>query len=141
MNSEPEHYKALGVASDASAEEIKEAYLKLAFRYHPDRNPGSREATEKMQEINEAYRVLSDPVRRREYDVPHGYGIVLPKFNKGTKVRVSLNSNSPYRNQTGVVGEDPHKDTFRFWYMVTFGSHGLSGMSRFAEEELDKVTE
>jgi curved DNA-binding protein CbpA len=60
-----DYYKALGVGDDASAEEIKKTYRKLAFQYHPDRNPGKEEM---MKEINESYAVLSDPAKRREYD-------------------------------------------------------------------------
>jgi len=54
-------YQVLGVSRDASQDEIKKAYRKLALRYHPDRNNGSKEAEEKMKEINEAYAMLTDP--------------------------------------------------------------------------------
>jgi len=60
-----DYYRILGVAEDASSEEIKKTYRKLAFQYHPDRNPGKEEM---MKEINEAYAVLSDSAKRREYD-------------------------------------------------------------------------
>ncbi len=63
-----DYYKILGVEPDASAEEIKRAYRKLALKYHPDRNPGDKEAEEKFKEINEAYQVLSDPEKRKRYD-------------------------------------------------------------------------
>lgn len=64
-----DYYKILGVRRDASQEEIKEAYRKLAKKYHPDFNPGNREAEEKFKEINEAYQVLSDPEKRKQYDL------------------------------------------------------------------------
>jgi len=60
-----DYYKVLGVNENVSAEEIKKTYRKLAFQYHPDRNPDSEET---MKEINEAYAVLSDESKRREYD-------------------------------------------------------------------------
>jgi len=60
-----DYYKILGINQDASFEEIKKTYRKLAFQYHPDRNPGKEES---MKEINEAYAVLSNERKRREYD-------------------------------------------------------------------------
>ena len=63
-----DYYKILGVSKDASPEEIKKAYRKLALKYHPDRTKGDKAAEEKFKEINEAYAVLSDPEKRKEYD-------------------------------------------------------------------------
>jgi len=61
-------YKALGVEKKATAEEIKKAYRKLARKYHPDRNPDDPSAEERFKEIQEAYSILSDPDKRKEYD-------------------------------------------------------------------------
>jgi len=66
--SEKNYYKILGVSEDASEAEIKKAYRKLALKYHPDKNPGNKEAGEKMKEINQAYEVLSDSKKRQNYD-------------------------------------------------------------------------
>lgn len=65
---EKDYYAVLGVTRDASEQDIKKAYRKLAQRYHPDASPGNREAEERFKEVSQAYDVLSDPNRRREYD-------------------------------------------------------------------------
>ena len=68
MASKRDYYEVLGVAKGASADEIKKAYRKLAVKYHPDKNPGDKEAEEKFKEAAEAYAVLSDADKRAKYD-------------------------------------------------------------------------
>ncbi|MBO7247250.1 MAG: DnaJ domain-containing protein, partial [Bacteroidaceae bacterium] len=63
-----DYYEVLGVAKNATADEIKKAYKKKAIQYHPDRNPDNKEAEEKFKEAAEAYGVLSDPDKRSKYD-------------------------------------------------------------------------
>jgi curved DNA-binding protein len=63
-----DYYEILGVTKDASSEEIKKVYRRLARQYHPDLNPGDKEAEEKFKTIGEAYEILSDPSRRSQYD-------------------------------------------------------------------------
>jgi DnaJ-class molecular chaperone len=64
-----DYYKALGVEKSASDDDIKKSYRKLALKHHPDRNPGNKAAEEKFKEISEAYAVLSDPQKRKQYDM------------------------------------------------------------------------
>ncbi|MGC9219884.1 MAG: molecular chaperone DnaJ [Solirubrobacteraceae bacterium] len=73
MPERPDYYKILGVGKNATDEEIKKAYRKLARRYHPDRNPGDSQAEERFKRISEAHDVLSDPDKRRDYDRGPGF--------------------------------------------------------------------
>ena len=68
MSEKRDYYEVLGVDKNASADEIKKAYRKMAMKYHPDKNPGDKEAEEKFKEANEAYEVLSDETKRATYD-------------------------------------------------------------------------
>jgi DnaJ-class molecular chaperone len=64
-----DYYTTLGLNKNATADQIKKAYRKLAMQYHPDRNPGKEQwANEKFKEINEAFGVLGDPEKRKQYD-------------------------------------------------------------------------
>jgi molecular chaperone DnaJ len=63
-----DYYDVLGIKRGASSDDVKRSYRKLAMQYHPDRNPGNKEAEEKFKEINEAYEVLSNDEKRRRYD-------------------------------------------------------------------------
>ena len=80
MAEKRDYYEVLGVSKDASADEIKKAYRKKAIQYHPDKNPGDKEAEEKFKEAAEAYDVLSDSEKRAKYDQfghsmgPQGFG-------------------------------------------------------------------
>ena len=77
-----DYYDVLGVNRDASDEDIKKAYRKLAMKYHPDRNPDSKEAEEKFKEGKEAYEILSDADKRRAYDA-YGHAGVNPQMGGG----------------------------------------------------------
>ena len=75
-------YETLGVAKNASEEEIKKAYRKLAMKYHPDRNPDSKESEEKFKEVKEAYEMLTNPEKRDAYD-RYGHAGVDPNMGGG----------------------------------------------------------
>ncbi len=77
-----DYYEVLGVEKGASAEEVKKAYRKNAMKYHPDRNPGDKNAEEKFKELGEAYEVLSDDDKRARYD-QFGFAGVDPNYGGG----------------------------------------------------------
>ena len=68
MAQKRDYYEVLGVSKSATEDEIKKAYRKIAIKYHPDRNPGDKEAEEKFKEAAEAYSILSDKQKRQQYD-------------------------------------------------------------------------
>ena len=82
MAEKRDYYEVLGIQKGASEDEIKKAYKKLARKYHPDMNPGDKEAEEKFKEINEANEVLSDPEKKSRYD-QFGFAGVDPNYGAG----------------------------------------------------------
>ncbi len=97
-------YATLGVGRSASADEIKKAYRKLARQYHPDRNPGDKQAEERFKEVQNAYDVLSDAEKRKQYDAfgafdgrMGGGGQAPPGGSDATTTRAGRSTRSPSR--------------------------------------------
>lgn len=102
-----DYYKTLGVEKTATADEIKKAYRTLAFKYHPDRNPGDTVAEEKFKEISAAYDVLGDEAKRRTYDL----GGYTDSYSS------SADSNQSYQRQYQYTYQNPFgDDTFWEWF-------------------------
>jgi len=103
---EKDYYKVLGVAKGASADEIKKSYRKLARKYHPDANKGDSKAEERFKEISEAYNVLSDEKRRKEYDDARslfGGGVRMPG-SAGGAGGYNFDLGDLFGNTTGGTG-------------------------------------
>lgn len=101
MNGKKDYYELLGVGRNASEEEIKKAYRRLALKYHPDRNPGDKQSEEKFKEISEAYQVLADAEKRAQYDQ---YGHAA--FGEGGPFRGGFDFSSGFEDVFGdIFGE------------------------------------
>ena len=104
-----DYYAILGISKSASQDEIKKAYRSLAFKYHPDRNPGDKAAEEKFKKISEAYSVLSDPAKKSNYDA-RGFNSFSGGQNSYQQNYGQENAWGGY-NPFGNEGYDP----FREW--------------------------
>src|SRR5205814_3116464 len=82
LMSKRDYYEILGVDRNASEEEIKKNYRKMAVKFHPDKNPGDKTAEEKFKELGEAYEALSDPQKRAAYD-QYGHAAFDPRMRGG----------------------------------------------------------
>ncbi len=106
-----DYYQILGINKNASAEDIKKAYRKLARKYHPDLNPGDKTAEARFKEINEAQEVLSDPEKRSKYDQfgqywqQVGQGATSPRSGAGVGVNVGGYDFSQYSNFEDFISE------------------------------------
>ena len=112
-----DYYKILGIAKNASQEEIKKAYRKAARKLHPDLNPNDKEANKKFQQVNEANEVLSDPEKRKKYD----------KYGKDWEHAEQFEQARRTQQQTRPGGGSPFGETFGG------GGFGESGFSDFFE--------
>jgi molecular chaperone DnaJ len=100
-----DYYDVLGISKSASEKEIKSAYRKMAKKYHPDTNGGDRDASKKFEEINEAYSVLSDPEKKKMYDM---YG--FSAFENGTPTENDSGSDGRTRYYTNFSGDPTDMD-------------------------------
>ena len=119
-----DYYEILGVGKTATADEIKNAYRKLARKLHPDLNPNDKEANKKFQQVNEANEVLSDPEKRKKYDT---YGKDWQHAEEFEKTRQSQRHGAGTGRQTysGGFGEEDFSDFFS----SLFGDRGTGGNS------------
>ena len=110
MAQKRDYYEVLGVGKQASEDEIKKAYRKIAIKYHPDRNPGDKAAEEKFKEAAEAYNVLHDPQKRKQYDQ---FGFDAPFGGSG--------------GFGGFGGASMNMDDIFSMFGDIFGGHGFGG--------------
>ena len=113
MAQKRDYYEVLGVDKNASEDDIKKAYRKIAIKYHPDRNPGNKEAEEKFKEAAEAYDVLHDPKKRQQYDQ---FGFDGPNMGGGFG---------------GFSGGGFSMDDIFSMFGDIFGGHGFGGFGGF----------
>jgi curved DNA-binding protein len=124
-----DYYKILGVDKNASEEDIKKAYRKLARKLHPDLNPNDKEAHQKFQQINEANEVLSDPGKRKKYDQ---YGKDWQHAEQFEQQRQSQgrSQNTGGQPYSGDMGED-----FSSFFESMFGGSGRSSQAKFRGQD------
>lgn len=122
-----DYYKTLNVSRGASTEDIKKAFRKLARKYHPDVNPGDKKAEEKFKEINEAYEVLSDPEKRKQYDtLGPNWQEQFSRFSGAGNRRSSYGFGGRVPNYNFDAGTGGFSDFFE----TLFGRGGMAGGGR-----------
>ena len=128
-----DYYKVLGLEKDATAENIKKTYRKLAKKYHPDTNPGNKASEEKFKEISEAYEVLGDKDKRAKYDALYE-DMKSGRFNAGTgggfdpsKYRTEAGNNGGYQYTWSSAGDDGSAADFSDFFNMFFSGGGGRG--------------
>ena len=123
-----DNYKFLEIDKNASEENIKKSYRKLARKLHPDLNPNDKEANKKFQQINEANEVLSDPEKRKKYDL---YGENWEHGAEHEKARKAQQASGGQRNNQGGFGEEDFSDFFS----SMFGGSSRSNQAKFRGQD------
>jgi len=118
-----DYYQTLGVNKNATADEIKKAYRKLARKYHPDVNPNDTEAHKKFQQINEANEVLSDPEKRKKYDA-YGENWQHAEAYENARRQQSAGQSQNWQQYTYSGGQD--EDDFSDFFESLFGKRSQS---------------
>jgi curved DNA-binding protein len=123
-----DYYKILEIDKNASQDDIKKAYRKLARKYHPDVNPNDKNAQKKFQQINEANEVLSDTEKRKKYDQ---YGKDWQHAEEFEKARSARGASSDFTQ--GFTGSNSHEGDFSDFFESMFGSGGARTGGRQAK--------
>lgn len=126
-----DYYKVLGIEKNASQDDIKKAYRKLARKYHPDVNPNDEASKRKFQEINEANEVLSDPEKRKKYDQYGENWQHADEFEKQKQYRQQQSGGGQYQYyDTGFSGSDFDAGGFSDFFEQMFGGSRSGRSSR-----------
>ena len=122
-----DYYKILGISKDASEEEVKKAYRKLARKLHPDLNPNDKEAHKKFQQINEANEVISDPEKRKKYD----------QYGKDWQHADQFEQQRKSQQASGQSGQHFSGDDgdFSSFFESMFGGSGRSSQTKFRGQD------
>lgn len=126
-----DYYKILGIEKNASDDEIKKAYRKLARKLHPDLNPDDKQAHQKFQQINEANEVLSDPEKRKKYDTYGKDWQHADQFEQQKKSRAQ----SQAQNPGGQQFYDGNDEDFSSFFGSMFGGSGRRSQAKFRGQD------
>ncbi len=136
-----DYYKTLGVEKNATEEDIKKAYRKLARKYHPDLNPDDKEANKKFQQINEANEVLSDPEKRKKYDSYGEHWQHAEQYEQAKKSRSQSSQGWDDYTYSGGQHEGDFSDFFESLFGHAQGSSGRKTHAKFRGNDYNASTQ